>query len=86
MSYKPINRSLKTEAVTVSKSTEHNVILTPFVVNLSYHLLSNCYIICEIDAREGAESFALIHALSQENERGALGAEYFCRALYSLHP
>ena len=82
--YKPIDRSLKTVSVTMSKSTEHNVTLTPFVVNLSYPRLSNCYRTCEIDTREGAESFALICLgdIVARKRRGTLGAEYFSRALY----
>ena len=36
MSYKPIDRSLKTVSVAVSKSMEHDVTLTPFVADLSY--------------------------------------------------
>ena len=57
------------------KSTEHDVTLTSFVADLSHRRLPNFYIMCEIDAREGAESLALIFAfvyeISQENERGA---------------
>ena len=63
MSYKPIDRNLKTASVAVLKSTEQNVTLTSFVADLAYPGLSNFYIICEIGAREGAESLALIFAL-----------------------
>ena len=63
MSYKPIDRNLKTASVAVLKSTEHDVTLMSFVADLSYPGLSNFYIMCEIDAREGDESFALIFAL-----------------------
>ena len=59
---KPIDRSLKTTSVTVSKSTEHDVILTPFVANPSHSRLSDVYIMCEIDVREGSEKLALIFA------------------------
>ena len=62
MSYKPIDRSSKTASVTVSKLTEHDVTLTPFVAELSCPELSNYYIMCEMDAGEGAESLALICA------------------------
>ena len=61
ISYKPFDRSLKTASVAVSKSTEH-VTLTAFVTDLSHPGLSNCYILCGIDAREGAESLVLICA------------------------
>ena len=60
--FKPIARSLKTDSVAVSKSTEHDVTLTPFVADLSYPGLSNFYRICEVDGREGAENLALICA------------------------
>ena len=77
---------LKTEPVAVSKSTEHDVTLTPFVAVLSHSGFSKLYLMCEVDGREGAENLVLICAfvqeISQENERGAQGAEYFCRALY----
>ena len=46
----------------VSESTEHDVTLTPFMADLSHPGLSNFYIMCEIDVREGAESLALICA------------------------
>ena len=36
MSYKPIDRNLKTAFVAVLKLTEHDVTLTPFVAELSY--------------------------------------------------
>ena len=62
MSYKPNYRNLKTASVAVLKSTEHDITLTSFAADLSYPGLSNCYIMCEIDAREGAESLALIFA------------------------
>ena len=62
MSYKPIGPNLKTAFVAVLKSTEYDVTLTSFVAKLSYPGLSNVYIMCEIDAREGAESLALIFA------------------------
>ena len=62
MSYKPIDRKLKTVSVAVLKSTEHNVTLTSFVADLSYPGISNFYIMCEIDTREGAESLVLIFA------------------------
>ena len=62
MSYKPIDRNLKTASVAVLKSTEHDITLTSFVADLSYPGLPNCYIMCEIDAREGADSLALILA------------------------
>ena len=55
-----IDRNLKTASVAVSKSMEHDVTLTQFVADLSYPVLSNFYIMCEIVAREGAGSFALI--------------------------
>ena len=59
----------------VLKSTEHDITLTSFVADLSYPGLSNFYIICEIDAKNGAESLALIFALvkeiSEANEREA---------------
>ena len=62
---------------------ERNVTMTPFVVDLSHSELSNFYMTCEIDVREGSESLALICAffkdISQENEREALGTEYFYR-------
>ena len=50
MSYKAIYRSLKTESVAVSKSTELDVTLTPFVGDLPYPGLSNFYKRCEVDA------------------------------------
>ena len=62
MSYKRISPNLKTASVAVLKSTEHDVTLTSFVADLLYPGLSNFYIICGIDAREGAESLALIFA------------------------
>ena len=62
MSYKPIDRNLKTASVAVLKSTEHDVTLTSFVADLSYPGLSNFYRMCGNDAREGAESLALIFA------------------------
>ena len=64
MSYKPIDRNLKTASVAVLKSTEveHDITLTSFVADLSYPGLPNCYIMCEIDARDCAESLALIFA------------------------
>ena len=62
MSYKPIDRNLKTASVAVLKSTEHDVTLTSFVAALTYPGISNFYITCEIDAREGAESLALTFA------------------------
>ena len=62
MSYKPIGPNLKTASIAVLKSTEHDVTLKSFVTDLSYPGLSNFYIMCEIDSREGAESFALIFA------------------------
>ena len=63
MSYKPIGPNLKTAFLVVLKSTEHDVTLTSFVADLSYPGLSIFfYIVCEIDAREGAESFALVLA------------------------
>ena len=52
MSYKPIDRNLKTASVAVLKPTEHDVILTSFVADLAYIGISNFYIVCEIDARE----------------------------------
>ena len=59
----------------VLKSTEHDVTLTSFVADLSYLGLSNFDRLCGNDAREGAESLALIIAffkeISQEYERGA---------------
>ena len=71
MPYWPIDRGLKTGYVAVSKSTEHDVILTPFVANLLHPGLSNSYIMCEIDASEAAESLRLICTfvleISQEN-------------------
>ena len=60
MSYQPIDRDLKTASVGVLKSTEHDVTLTSFVANLSNPVISNFYIIFEVDAREGAESLVLI--------------------------
>ena len=62
MSYKPINRNFKTASVAVLKWTEHDVTLTSFVADLSYPGISNIYIMCEIDASEGAESLALLFA------------------------
>ena len=62
MSYKPIGPNLKTASVAVLKSTEHDVTLTSFVAYLSYPGLSFFNIMCEIDARECAESLALIFA------------------------
>ena len=79
MPYTPIDRSLKTGSMAESKPTEHYVILAPFAADLSHPGLSNPYITCEIDASEAAESLTLICTFvletSQENERGALGAE-----------
>ena len=46
----------------MSKSTEHDVTLTPFVADLSYPGLSTFYIMYEIDASDGAEGLALIFA------------------------
>ena len=63
MSYKPIDRNLKTSSVAVLKSTEHDVTMTSFVADLSYPGLSNFYIMYEIDARGGAESLALLFSL-----------------------
>ena len=88
-------RGLKTVSVAVSKSTEHDITLTSFVADLPHPGLSNFYMMCEIDAKEGAKSLMLICAfaldISQENERGALGAEYFCRdtvgkVCITIHP
>ena len=62
MLYKPIDRNVKTASVTVLKSTEHDVTLTSFVVDLSYPGLSIFYTMCEMNAREGAEFLALIFA------------------------
>ena len=62
MSYKRFGPNFKTASVAVLKSTEHDVTLTSFVADLSYPGLSNFYIMCEIDARGGAESLALIFA------------------------
>ena len=62
MSYKPIDRNLKPASVAVLKSTEHDVTLTLFVADLAYPGISNVYIMCEMDAREGAESLVLIFA------------------------
>ena len=64
MSYKPIGPNLKTAFVAVLKSTEHDVTLTTFVADQSYPAFPNFYIMCEIDAREGAEIFALIFAFA----------------------
>ena len=44
----------------VMKSTERDVTLASFVADLSYPGISNFYILCEIDAKEGAESLALL--------------------------
>ena len=63
MSYKPIDRNLKIVSMAVLKSTEHDVTLTLFVADLSYPGISNFYTVCEIDAREGAGSSALIFAV-----------------------
>ena len=60
--YKPIDRNLKTASVAVLKWTGHNVTLTSFVAGLSYPGLSNYYMMCEINAKEGAETLALIFA------------------------
>ena len=88
-------RGLKTASVAVSISTEHDITLTSFVADLPHPGLSNFYMMCEIDAKEGAKSLVLICAfaldISQENERGALGAEYFCRdtvgkVCITIHP
>ena len=62
MTYKPIDRNLKTASVAVLKSTKHDVTLASFLADLSYPGISNFYILCEIDAREGADSLALIFA------------------------
>ena len=62
MLYKPIDRNLETAFVTVLKLTEHDVTLTPFVADQSYPGFSNFYEMCEIDARDDAESLALIFA------------------------
>ena len=59
---KPINRSLKTASMAVSKSTKNDVTLTPFVADLSYPGLSSFYIMCEIDSRESADSLTFIFA------------------------
>ena len=48
MSYKPIDRDLKTASVAVLKSTERYVTVTS--------------VLCEIDAGEGTETLALISA------------------------
>ena len=63
MSYNPIDRNLKTAPAAVLKSMERDVTLTSFVADLSYPVVSNFYIMCEIDAREGAERLALIFAV-----------------------
>ena len=62
MSYKLIEHSRKTASVTMSKSAEHDVTMTPFVADPSYPGLLHFYIMCQIDAREGAESLALVCA------------------------
>ena len=62
MSYKPMDRKVKPASVAVLKSREHNITLTSFNADLSYPGLSYCYIMCETDAREGAESLASIFA------------------------
>ena len=59
MSHAPIDRRLKTASVAVSKSTEHDVALTAFMADLLHPGLSNFYMMCENDAREGVESLAL---------------------------
>ena len=64
MSYKSIDRNLKTASVAVLKSMEHYVTLTSFVPDLYYPGLSNFHITYDIDAREGAESLALIFAFA----------------------
>ena len=53
----------KAASVAVLKLTEHDVTLMSFVTDLSYPGISHFYIMCEIDAREGAESLALIFAI-----------------------
>ena len=90
MSYKPIDRSLKTAAVAGSKSTENNVTLTPFVVNLSYPRLSNYYIMCEIDAGEGADSFCvnmlILWAMNREPHRDtSVQSETCIPNVYAVH-
>ena len=62
MSYMSIGPNLKTASVAVLKSTEHDVTLSSFVADLSYPGFSNFYVMCEIDARDGAESLASIFA------------------------
>ena len=62
MSYKPIDRKLKTVSVAVFESTKPDVALTSFVADLSYPEISTFYIPNVIDAREGAESLVLIFA------------------------
>ena len=61
--YKPIDRNLKTAFVAGLMLTEDDVTLTPFVAELSYPGLSFFFTkMCEVDARDGDESLALIFA------------------------
>ena len=62
MSYKSIDRNLKTASVAVLKSTEHDVTLTLFVADILTLEFQKKYIMCEMHAREDAESLALIFA------------------------
>ena len=62
MSYKPIDRNLKTASVAVLKSTEHDVTLTSFVADLSHPGISFFHVMCEIGTGESAENLALIFA------------------------
>ena len=62
MSYKSIDLNLKTASVAVLKSMEHYVTLTSFAADLYYPGLANFHITCDIDARDSAESLALIFA------------------------
>ena len=59
---KAIDRNLKTASMAGLNSKEHGVTLTSFVADLSYPGISNFYKMCEIDAKEDAESLALILA------------------------
>ena len=65
MSYRLIDRNLKTTSVAALKSTEHDVTVTSFVADLSHRGLSNFYTVTmyESAARESAENLTFIFHL-----------------------
>ena len=85
MSYKSIDRNLKTASVAVLKSTEHDVTLTSFVADLLYPgisiFLHNVWNWCERGCwKFGVDVCIYLGDIARKRERGGglQGAEYFC--------